>query len=162
MGEYRCFEISLFAGIDSRHFSDIFSRFLYHNVHGVIECDNTDHQPVRIQDRDGEKIIFCEKLCYFFFICMCFYRDDLSLHEIPDQNIIVCGHQVFGADDTGQSAPFSHIAGIDCFFVYPCFLDMCHRLCDSHIFPDVYVFCSHNASGTVFRIVQELIDERPV
>ena len=53
------------------------------------------------------------------------YGDDLSLHQFFHCQIVIHGHQIFGGDDSEQTAVFQNIASVDRFLVYPGLLDMC-------------------------------------
>ena len=68
MRSNRSIKISRFTRAHGSHFGNVFSRFIYHNIHGIIECDDTNHSFILIQNRNGKKIVFSEQLCDFFFI----------------------------------------------------------------------------------------------
>ena len=71
MCQYRCFKIAFFTWTHGSHFGNILGCLIYHNIHGIIECDDSDQPFVLIQNGEGEEIVFCKQLCHFFFVCMC-------------------------------------------------------------------------------------------
>ena len=82
-------EIVFLTRAHSRHLCDVFGRLVHHDVHRVVNSDNSHHQSVLIQDRQGEKIIFGEELRDLFLVCVSAHGDDLSLHQVFDQHIII-------------------------------------------------------------------------
>ena len=90
------------------------------------------------------------------------YRNNLRLHQVFDRNIILGRHQIFGTDDADQLSAFCDVAGIDRFFMDSGTLDMSHGLSHGHCITQINIFGCHNASGTVIRIVQKLVDHLTV
>ena len=160
--KYGHFKIVFLPGAHGRHLRDILGRLVHHDVHGIIDCDNAHHQPVLIQDRESEQVVPGEEPRHFLLVCVRVHGDDLRLHQVSDQQIVIGSHQVFGADDADQFSLIRNIAGVDCFFMDPGLFDMRHGLGYSHGFPDIHIFCGHDAPGAVVGIIQELVDQLPV
>ena len=79
------------------------------------------------------------------------YGYDLGLHQF-----FHC--QIFGCDDPEQTAVFQNIASVDRLLVYPGLLDMCQCFPHRRMLPKIDIFCCHNTSGAVLRIIQQLVD----
>ena len=162
MLEDRSIKISFFTWIDSSHFCDILGCLIDHDIHCIIESNDSDHQSIGIQDRKCQQIVFGEKLGYIFLVIMGRYRNNLRLHQVFDRNIILSRHQIFGTDDADQLSAFCDVAGIDRLFMDSGTLDMSHGLSHGHCITQINIFGCHNASGTVIRIVQKLVDHLTV
>ena len=157
-----CFKICLLTRVDGSHLCDILCGLIYHNIHSIVECNNTNHATVLVNNRERKQVILCEQLCNLFLVSVCIHGDDLCLHQVFDRNIVICCHQIFCTYDTDQFSSFCDIAGVNGLFMDSGLLDMCHRLSDSHFLTQVYIFRCHDTSGTVFRIVQQLVDHATV
>ena len=86
------------------------------------------------------------------------HGDDLRLHEIPDQHIIVLGHQFLGGDGSDQFPALCDIAGVDGLLMDAGFLNVRHGLGNCHSLAQIHILRGHDASGAVVRIVEKLVD----
>ena len=89
------FKVSFFTGRYGRHLGDIFGGLFDHDIHGIIECYDTDKQTIGVKNRKCQQVVFAELVSHILFVCQCRDRDDLRLHDIFNQHIIIGCHQIF-------------------------------------------------------------------
>ena len=84
----------------------------------------------------------------------------MDIHNVSQHRIIGIHQQVLYRDNTFQPSLFIHyIAGIDRFLIHTVFPYIGKCLFHSHLLFKPDIFCRHNASGAVLRIVQKLVNQ---
>ena len=91
----RNFKVGFLTWSDSGHFRDIFGGLFDHDIHGIIECYDTDKQTVGVKNRKRQQVVFAKLVSHILFVGQCGYGDNLCLHDIFNQHIIIGCHQIF-------------------------------------------------------------------
>ena len=143
-------QICLIAWRHTGHDFHILGGLILHDVHGVIEGDDSYHPVVSIHNRNGQQIIFTHHPGDFFLVCMSCYRDQIaSAFHHTFNRLHVAGRQkkAFNRYCADQQPVLQHIAGINCLLVHPGTPDAKNGVPHRHIGIETYIFRRHYRPG---------------
>ena len=154
--------VGLFRGGHTAHDLNVLSRFLLHDVHGVVEGDNAHHAVFVVHNGEGQKVVFGKHPCHLFLVGEGGDGDDMGLHNVPDGGFVVfCQEQILHGHKAQQGPVVRDVAGVDGLLVHAGAADAEDALLYGHRGPQGDIFCGHDGACGVFRVAQKLVDGLP-
>lgn len=143
----------------SGHFFHILGGLVFHDVHGVIERDDTDQPVFRVDDRQGEEVVLAEHLGDLLFVVERADRDDVLLHDRLDGRVVILAQkQVLDAGQADELVAAGDVAGVDRLLVDARAADAQDRFLDRHVRAQGDIFGGHDRAGGILGIAQDLVD----
>ena len=158
--EGRAFQVALFRRGHSGHDLHVLGGLFFHNVHGVVEGDDTHHPVFGIHNGQSQEVVFGEHFGDLFLVVLGGDGDDVGGHDLPDLRVVAFGQQQVLYGDDAQQRPvlIQHVAGIDGLFVHTLAADAQDGLLHGHVRPEGYILHGHQGTGGVFGVAQDLVD----
>ena len=156
-------EVGLLVRRLGGHDRDILGRLFLHDVHGIVECDYTDHPVVAVDNGQGKEVVFRKLLGHLFLVGEGAHRDDVGCHQGLDRDILVlCQHQVLGRNQTQDPVETREdVAGVDRLLVDAGLADLLEGLLHRHVRGEGDVLRGHDRACGVLRELQDLVDLAP-
>ena len=153
-------QIGLLVRRLSGHDRDIFRGLFFHDVHGIVECDDTDHSVVTVNDWQGEEVVLGQLLGNLFLVHQGAHGDDVRSHQGFHRHALVLGkHQVLGGNQTEDAVePGQYVTGVDCFLVHAGLADLVECLAYGHVGRKGHVLGGHDRACGVLGELQDLVD----
>ena len=146
---------------DTGHFLDVFGGLLLHDVDDVVDRDDADEAAFLVHDRDGEQVIVRELFRDVLLVVRGAGVDDVRVHDVLKDLVIVAQKQILDRDDALQPALGGcDIADVDGLLVLADAADAGDGLADGHVFLQVDVLRRHDAAGGIFGVLEVFVDER--
>ena len=157
--EGRRAEIGLLGRQHTGHLLDVLGSLLNHDVHGVVEGDDTDEAAVGVDDGNGHKVVARERLGDFLAVGQRAHGDHVLVHDVGDLGVVVAREQeVLDRDRGDEALLLGHIAGVDGLLVDARAPDAPDGLADRHRGSERDVLRGHDRAGGVLRVLQDLVD----
>ena len=97
---------SFFGRFHSGHFVNVFCGLFFHDVHHVVDGDETYKTVFIVNNRHRDEIVLLEKIRHVLLMVMGFDRFDVAFHQVADDLGILCGEQVAQCDRSFEVAEF--------------------------------------------------------
>ena len=153
------FHIILVARDDGGHLLDVLGVLILNDVNDIVDGDDADEAALFIADGDGGQVVTAEIVGDSFLIVRGGGADDIGIHDIADAGAFRRDNQLAQGNLTDEPALIvDDVAGVDGLLVDARAADVIHRLAHGEIIVQIDIFNGHQASGAVFRIIEELVD----
>ena len=158
--EGRTLEVGLFRRGHSGHDLHVLSSRVLHDVHGVVEGDDTHHPVLPVHHGQGDEVIFGKGRRHFLLIGLGSDRDQVRFHDVFDLGLVVCGQQKILYRHKTDERPvlFRNVAGVNGFLIHALTSDAENGLLHGHVGAQGDVFRGHDGTGGIFGVTQNLID----
>ena len=155
-------QIGLLGRHHSCHLFEVLCSLFFHDVHRVVDGDDTHQAVFGIHYGKGRQIVLVEKIDYVLPVVRGPCLDDAGIHDILDQGLIGIHEKVLDRDDTLQGALVVHdIAGVDRLLVHAVLTDVGKGVLHCHGLPESDVLRCHDGAGGILGVFQEFIDLGP-
>ena len=155
-------KVGLVGRDDGGHLLDILGGLLLHDVDDVVDGDDADHTILVVHDGHGGEIVFLEHLGRFFLVGQRVDADDVVVHDLADDLVIIFEKQVAKGHGAAEHALIvDDIADVDGLRVEADAADTLDRVLDGHGLAEIHVLDRHDRAGGVLRIAEQVVDVRP-
>ena len=153
-------QVGLFRRRHSSHLFKVLRRLLLHDVHDIVNRDNTDEPHLTVHHRQRQQIVFVEQRCNLLLVLLGQGIDDIVIHDILNLRLIRIHQEILERHDAHQ-LPLrrDHIAGIDRLLVDAVLPDIAECFLYRHRGAQRYIFGGHDGAGAVLRILQVFVDQ---
>ena len=151
--EYARFEIRFVGRRDRVDEGNIFRRLFGDDVERVVYGDDADEQVFLIDDGNGQKIVFGERIRHFFLIGQRVGVYEIVQHEIFHALVVRMQEQIFHRHDTQQFFLIvGHVASVNRFLVDGLRADFFKTLLYGHVLTEGNALGGHDAARAVLGI----------
>ena len=158
--EGRTLEVGLFRRGHSGHDFHVLGGRVLHDVHGVVEGDDTHHPVLPVHHGQGYEVIFGKGRRHFFLIGLGSDRDQVRFHDVFDLGLVIGGQQKILYRHKTDERPvlFRNVAGVNGLLIHALTSDAENGLLHGHVGAQGNVFRGHDGTGGIFGVTQNLID----
>ena len=143
----------------SRHLFHILRRLVLHDVHGVVEGDDTDKTVFRVDHRQCQKVVLREHLCDLLLIVQRAHGNDVVGHDGLDRCIVIFTQKkVLDRHQTDELVPLGDVAGVDRLFVDARAADAENCFADRHVRAQGNVLGRHDRACGILGVTQDFVD----
>ena len=155
-----CLQIRLVTGEHSCHLLNILGSLLFHDIHHVIDCNDSYQTILVIHYRQTHQVILVEQI-HNFFLIFCSHRlDHIFIHNVLNLHIIRIHQKILDRHHAFQpSLGVRDKTGINGLLIHTMSTNIGKCLLHIHVFFQADILCRHNTSSTVLRVFQELVDQ---
>ena len=152
-------EIGLVRGEHSGHLLEVLRRLLLDDVHCVVDGDDADQPLLHVDDGQGEEAVLVQRLRHVLLIVHRLGPDDVRIHDLLDQVVLLREEQVTHRQHAEQVARrVGDVQDVDRLHVAADTADTLEGVLDGHVLFQGEKLHVHDGTGRVLGVFENFVD----
>ena len=152
----------MLRGGDGRHFFNVLGGLFFHDIHDVIDGNDTDHAVLIVHHRHRREVVPLEHVRDFLLVEHGADGDDILVHDFADDFIGLPDQKIPECHRSDQNTRLiEYVADVDRLRIQADLTDSVDCILYGHILLQIHILDRQNRSCGILRVAKQMVDIRP-